>query len=139
LINCRELFSENQLAIEFRTGTWLSEDNLKETLTFLRRHDLALVCVDEPQGTKTSVPPVAEVTSSIGMVRFHGRNAENWEKKGISAEERFNYLYNENELKGWVPDIRRMAGKADKVHVIFKNKFRDFSVRNAREFARMLG
>jgi uncharacterized protein YecE (DUF72 family) len=139
LITCRERFPENQLAIEFRTGTWLSEDNLKETLTFLRRHDLALVCVDEPQGTKTSVPPVAEVTSSIGMVRFHGRNAENWEKKGISAEERFNYLYNENELKGWVPDIRRMAGKADKVHVIFKNKFRDFSVRNAREFARMLG
>jgi uncharacterized protein YecE (DUF72 family) len=139
LTACRERFPENQLAVEFRTGDWLSGDNLEETLAFLRRHELALVCVDEPQGMKTSVPPVAEVTSSVGMVRFHGRNAENWEKKGISAEERFNYLYSDDELRAWVPDIRRMAEQADKVHVIFKNKSGDFPVRNAREFTEILG
>ena len=136
---CRGRFPGYQLAIEFRTGDWLSGDNLKETLTFLRRHELALVCVDEPHGVKTSVPPVAEVTSAVGMVRFHGRNAENWEKKGISAEERFNYLYSEDELKAWVPDIQRMAEQAERVHIIFKNKFGDFPVRNAREFTEMLG
>jgi uncharacterized protein YecE (DUF72 family) len=138
LIACRERLPGLQLAIEFRTGDWLSGDNLKETLDFLRRHGLALVCVDEPQGLKTSVPPVAEVTSSTGIVRFHGRNAENWEKRGIPAEERFNYLYKEDELRDWVPEVRRMAEKADRVHVIFKNKFKDFPIRNAREFARML-
>jgi len=135
---CRERFSEQQLAVEFRTGDWLSGANLKETLTFLRRHGLALVCVDEPQGMKSSVPPLVEITSTVGMVRFHGRNAENWEKKGISAEERFNYLYSEDELRAWVPNIRRMLEQADKVHVIFKNKSRDFPIRNAREFIRML-
>ena len=139
LTACRERFLKHQLAVEFRTGDWLSGDNLEETLTFLRRHKLALVCVDEPQGLKTSVPPVAEVTSSVGMVRFHGRNAENWETKGILTEERFNYLYSKDELRAWVPDIRRMAEQADKVHVIFKNKSRDFPVRNAREFTEILG
>ena len=97
-----------------------------------------MVCVDEPQGLRTSVPPVAEVTSPVGMVRFHGRNVDNWEKKRISAEERFNYLYGEEELRTWVPKVRKMAEQAGKVHVIFKNKFRDYSVRNAREFTEML-
>ena len=87
---------------------------------------------------KTSVPPVAEVTASVAMVRFHGRNAGNWEKRNIPVEECFNYLYNEDELRAWVPEIKRMAGQAEKVHVIFKNKFRDYPVRNAREFMEML-
>jgi uncharacterized protein YecE (DUF72 family) len=139
VIACRERFPRHQLAVEFRTGDWLAGDGLGDTLAFLRQHELALVCVDEPQGMKTGVPPVAEVTAPVAMVRFHGRNAENWEKKGISAEERFNYLYKEEELKEWLPDIQRMAEQAEKVHIIFKNKSLDFPIRNARELKGMLG
>jgi uncharacterized protein YecE (DUF72 family) len=139
LTACRKRFPGYRLAIEFRTGDWLSAANREETLTFLRRQEMSLVCVDEPQGMKTSVPPVVEVTSPVGIVRFHGRNAETWEKKGIPAEERFRYLYSKNELKAWLPDIRLMAGQAERVHVIFKNKSRDFAVRNARQFVEMLG
>jgi uncharacterized protein YecE (DUF72 family) len=138
LLTCREHFPEHQIAAEFRSGDWFSENNLEGTLAFLKQYRIALVCVDEPQGLKTSVPPAAEVTSSVGMVRFHGRNTENWEKKGIPAEERFNYLYNEEELTEWVPRVRKMAELADKVHIIFKNKFRDYPVRNAGEFIEML-
>ena len=138
LVACRERFPGYRLAVEFRTRGWLSEENIDETLAFLRQHQLALVCVDEPQGLKTSVQTVAEVTSPVGVVRFHGRNAENWEKKGITAEERFNYLYSDDELRAWLPKIRRMAEQADKVHVIFKNKSRDFAVRNARQFNELL-
>jgi uncharacterized protein YecE (DUF72 family) len=130
LLACRDRLPGYKLAIEFRTADWLSGDNLHETLAFLRQHCLALVCVDEPQVLQTSVPPVAEVTSSIGMVRFHGRNAENWERKGILTQERFNYLYSKEELKPWVADIQRMAEQANKVHVIFKNKWRNYPVRN---------
>jgi len=139
LTACRERFPKQQLAIEFRTADWLREDNLQHTLTFLRQHELAVVCVDEPQGLKSSVPPLAEVTSPVGIVRFHGRNAANWEKKGISVEERFNYLYDEDELRAWVQKVRKMAGQAAKVHVIFKNKFHDYSVKNAGQFTKMLG
>ncbi len=138
LVTCRERFPGYKLAVEIRTRGWLSEENLGETLAFLRQHQLALVCVDEPQGMKTSVQTLAEVTSQVGVVRFHGRNAKNWEKKGITAEERFNYLYNEDELKEWLPKIRQMAEETDKVHVIFKNKSHDFAVRNARQFTELL-
>ncbi len=61
------------------------------------------VVVDEPQGFKTSVPPVVAATSpDLAMIRFHGHNAENWEKRGLSAAERFRYLYSEDELREWV-------------------------------------
>jgi uncharacterized protein YecE (DUF72 family) len=139
VLACRGHFPRQRVAVEFRTTGWLSENNRKETLDFLRQHEIALVCVDEPQGTKTSVPLIAEVTSSVGIVRFHGRNAENWEKKGVSAEERFNYLYSEEELRAWVLDIQRMASQAEKLHLIFKNKHADFSVKNARQLLEMLG
>ena len=138
LFACRKRFPDYQIAVEFRTGSWFSGKQIKETLNFLRHHQIALVCVDKPQGLKTSIPMMAEVTSSIGVVRFHGRNAENWEKKGVPADERFNYLYNEDELKTWLPKIERMANQTEKVHVIFKNKSRDFAVRNANEFKNML-
>ena len=138
LLTCKERFPEHQIAVEFRSGDWLLENSLDSTLTFLKEHKMALVCVDEPQGLKTSVPPIAEVTSSVGMVRFHGRNAANWEKKGIPAEERFNYLYSEEELTEWVPRVRKMAELVDKVHIIFKNKFKNYPVRNAEQFIEML-
>ena len=138
LIACKLRFPGRDLAIEFRTGDWLSGDNLKETLSFLKSHGLALVCVDEPQGMKTSVPPVAEVTSSMGIVRFHGRNAAEWEKKGISAEQRFHYLYSDDELKAWALELKRMAETAEKIHVIFKNKSGDYPVRNALEMTKLL-
>jgi len=60
-----------------------------------REHKLVHVIVDEPQGFTPSIPSVWEVTSPhLALVRFHGRNKETWEKKGlVSAAERFNYLY----------------------------------------------
>jgi uncharacterized protein YecE (DUF72 family) len=138
LLTCRERFPDFQLACEFRTIGWTSVNGLNETLAFMKKNRMSLVCVDEPQGLKTSVPPLAEVTSPVGVVRFHGRNAETWEKKNVFAEERFNYLYSEAELSEWVPKIRQMAAQAEKVHVIFKNKSRDYAVRNAAQFMRLL-
>lgn len=139
IVQCRERLSPYQLAVEFRVGTWLSDVNRERTLQFLREHGLALVCVDEPQGFRSSVPPIAEVTAPLGFIRFHGRNSESWERKGLSVEDRFRYLYDEEKLKEWVPKIRRMAEKADRLHVIFKNKHGDFPIRNALQLGQMLG
>jgi uncharacterized protein YecE (DUF72 family) len=69
----------------------------------LRENNLPFVCIDEPQGFKSSIPPTAQTTSDMALVRFHGRNRFTWEKQGITTAERFNYLCSENELKEWVP------------------------------------
>ena len=127
-----------QLAIEFRNGRWLDEEHMTDTLDFLERHSLAYVCVDEPQGFKSSVPPVVAVTAPVAEVRFHGRNAENWEKKGISAAERFKYDYSKDELEEWVPRIESMAEGADSVHALMNNCYSDYGIRSARGLGELL-
>ena len=134
---CRRL-PDLTLAVEFRAASWFAAEHLEETLDFMRRRGMALVCVDEPQGCRSCLPPVAEVTAPLGLVRFHGRNREDWERKGAGTEEKFNYLYSDGELEEWLPKVRLMAEQAPELHVIFKNKHADFTVRNARRFREML-
>ena len=83
------------------------------------------------------MPALAEVTSDIGLVRFHGRNSETWEKKGISPAERFNYLYTEEELLEWVPRIKELASRTRQLHILFNNCFEDSAVLNASQMRRM--
>jgi uncharacterized protein YecE (DUF72 family) len=127
------------LAVEFRHGSWFGEGDSERTLELLESLGIAYVCVDEPQGFKTSVPPVVAATARLAMVRFHGHNADAWEKKGITAAERFEYLYSEEELAAWTGRIRDLASASDETHVLMNNCYRDFGVRNARQLAQLLG
>jgi uncharacterized protein YecE (DUF72 family) len=131
--------SPAQPAIEFRGAGWMKEGKQERTLDLLRDIGATYVVVDEPQGFKTSVPPIVAATSSdLAMIRFHGHNAENWEKKGISAAERFRYLYSEDELREWVDPARQLAGEAKQLHVLMNNCYADYGVRNAAQFAGLL-
>ncbi len=139
IASLRERLPDYPLAVEFRVAGWLSDEHREETVSLLRRSNISLVCVDEPQGLPSSLPPLALVTASPAIVRFHGRNWENWEAKNLEAGERFNYLYGEAELREWLPRIRELAREADVVHLIFKNKHADYPVRNARGMQALLG
>ncbi|MBE0431624.1 MAG: DUF72 domain-containing protein [Dehalococcoidia bacterium] len=138
ILMCRHRLPQYRIAVEFRNNVWLSEKNRAATVDFLRRNDLPLVCVDGPQGFRSSVPPIAEATSDIGLVRFHGRNSETWEKKGISTAERFNYLYSEEELGPWADKIGALAGRTKEMHVLFNNCYQDKAVVNARQMGFIL-
>jgi uncharacterized protein YecE (DUF72 family) len=137
IASCKEKLPQYRLAIEFRHGSWVSEKNRERTFSFLKDSRVAYVCVDEPQGLKNSVPPVIEATSEIGVVRFHGRNTELWEKGSAEASGRFNYLYSGQELKDWVPRIKELAEKTKQLHVIFNNCYDDKAVRNANQIRSM--
>ena len=54
-------------------------------------------------------------------MRFHGRNAETWNKRGGSASERFDYLYSTEELEEWVDPLRELAGQAEQAYAFFNN------------------
>ena len=99
---------------------------------------MSYVCVDEPQGFKSSVPPVVEATSDIGVVRFHGRNRDMWEKDSRSAADRFDYLYSEDELKEWLPRVKELASKTRQLHVLFNNCYSDKAVVNAGQMKLMV-
>lgn len=100
---------------------------------FLRQHGLCYVAVDEPQGFESSVPPVADVTGEIGMVRFHGRNRATWEAKGLkSSAQRFDYCYPCAELEECMPKVKMMRGNAAEVHLVVNTNNRDQGIVNAR-------
>lgn len=139
LLRARELLPDDRLAVEFRNATWMSDRDRDETLRFLAESGLTYVGVDEPQGFPSSVPPVAAVTDpALAVVRFHGRNAQTWNRKGITAAERFDYRYSRPELAEWLPRIRRIADEAREVHLLMNNCYGDKAVNNARELSQML-
>jgi uncharacterized protein YecE (DUF72 family) len=137
LANRRRL--ELPIAVEFRHGSWFNEKNAERTVKFLQEHKIPYVAVDEPQGFKSSVPPVVIPTSDeLAVFRFHGRNKETWEKKNITPAERFRYLYDEDELADWTPKIAAVARETKETHVIYNNCFSNYGTTNAREAALLL-
>lgn len=138
LLSCQARLPQYRVAIEFRHRSWLDKKNRERSLAFLRENNLPFVCVDEPQAFTSSVPPVVEATSDIAVVRFHGRNRETWDKKGLTAAQRFNYLYREDELRPWAESIRELASRTRQVHVLFNNCYGDKAVVNAGQTRLML-
>jgi uncharacterized protein YecE (DUF72 family) len=134
----REWLPDFKIAIEFRQVAWMKEERRERVLQFLTDRGLTYVAVDEPQGFSSSVPPVVATTAPLAMVRFHGRNRETWEKKGISTAEKFKYLYDKKELQEWVPQLRRMPEEAQEVHAIMNNCYADYAVRNAEDLTQLL-
>jgi uncharacterized protein YecE (DUF72 family) len=138
ILSCKQKLPQYRIAVEFRHNSWVNEKNSERTFTFLMDNNLPFVCVDEPQGFKSSIPPVTQTTSDIALVRFHGRNRATWEKQGITTAERFNYLYSENELQDWVPRIKGLSERTQQCHVLFNNCHEDKAVNNARQIRLML-
>jgi uncharacterized protein YecE (DUF72 family) len=138
LATVRDRLGGYQGCVEFRNAAWMATDRDRErTLALLAEHRLPLVCVDMPQGFRSSVPAVAEATSpDLSVVRFHGRDPKAWEKKTVS--ERFRYHYTDDELQEWVPRVDHLAGQSREVHLLMNNCYRDQAVTNARQLADLL-
>ncbi|HZU13187.1 MAG TPA: DUF72 domain-containing protein [Chloroflexota bacterium] len=139
ILEAREHFPDYRVAVEFRQPSWLSEENREKTFDFLRENDLAYVAVDEPQGTRASIPPLAAATTAqLSVVRFHGRREETWVARDVGVEERFKYCYSEGELQEWVPKVERLAAETQQTHVLMNNCYSDYGVRNAQQMALLL-
>ena len=121
----REQLEGYEMLVEFRHASWLDDDGRAETLRFLEEHDMTHVVTDSPRiEAKTVVPTVLAVTGPNAYVRFHGRNADTWHKRGGGASERFDYLYSDEELREWVEPLNELAGQAENAYAFFNNNNR---------------
>ncbi len=119
----REQLGDDEMLVEFRHVSWLDDEHRDETLRFLEELRATHVIVDAPriEGAKNLTPTVLALTSPTAYIRFHGRNAETWNKRGGSAAERFDYLYSDEELQEWVEPLRELAGQASQAYGFFNN------------------
>jgi uncharacterized protein YecE (DUF72 family) len=139
--HCRAMLAGFTLAVEFRNRTWFDgEKRASRTLAFERDNGLVNVVVDEPQGIANSIPGIWEVTNpALALVRLHGRNRETWNRKGLTASsQRFNYEYDEDELRDVAANVQALARRAERVHVLFNVNYQDQGQRAARTLSGLL-
>ncbi|MCX8093768.1 MAG: DUF72 domain-containing protein [Candidatus Goldbacteria bacterium] len=130
ILNCKKMLGNIKIVIEFRNSGWAK----KETFEFLKYNNLGFCVVDEPKLPRL-MPFVNEVTSDIAYLRFHGRN-KNWFNAPTS--ERYNYLYTDDELKEFLPEIRKMASSGAKTYIFFNNCHAGSAVKNAMKMKDLL-
>ena len=132
LAHFREWLRDLPLVMEFRNAQWLKQ----EVFDWLRDLNIGFCCVDEPQ-LPNLLPPLAEVTSDIGYVRFHGRNAAKWWQHE-HAYERYDYAYSVDELKEWLPRISKLNSLAERTFVFANNHWRGQAIGTIRQLRLMV-
>lgn len=119
--------------VEFRQEGWAR----RSVFSLLRELGLGICCVDQPR-LAGLMPPFAVLTSPVGYVRFHGRNAAKWWRHD-EAWQRYDYAYSESELEPWVPRIQQLAEQAEVVFVFANNHWEGQAIDTARQLKLKLG
>jgi uncharacterized protein YecE (DUF72 family) len=125
-------FIEYPRVIEVRHSSW----NDAETIAVFSKKDVAFCNIDQPL-LGHSLAPTEHVTTSIGYVRLHGRNYDQWFDFD-NRDDRYNYLYKPNELEEWKQRIANVADKAQITYVITNNHFESKAGVNALELKTMI-
>jgi len=128
LASLLERFRDYPLAVELRHASW-ARPAVYESLA---RRAVALCNIDQPLFFN-SLEPSGVTTSSLGYVRLHGRNYENWFKESAGVVERYDYLYSLEELREWIDNIRQISMSSRETYVIANNHARGKAIVNALE------
>jgi uncharacterized protein YecE (DUF72 family) len=132
LAELRHHLGPRPLFVEFRHQSWARES----TYQLLESLDAGLCIVDEPS-LPGLFPPVVRQTSDVAYFRFHGRNAERWWDGDNST--RYDYLYDEEELREWSARIHDTAARTRQTFVFFNNCHGGSAPRNAEQMQAILG
>lgn len=140
-------FAALPLAVEFRHASW----DRKDALDLLAEKNAAFVNIDQPWiGDNLRATEHVSLQSGRAYWRFHGRNAAKWFGPDTSNEQRYNYLYTEEQLAPFAGRIRDAAQRAAEgrsgagarpgsgVSAILNNHFRGQAVANALQLQHLL-
>jgi uncharacterized protein YecE (DUF72 family) len=125
-------FRQYPLVIEVRHNSWTNEG----TLRYFAQKSVAFCNIDQPLLGKAVVPSEL-ATSSVGYVRLHGRNYDQWFDSDSGAD-RYNYLYTGPELQAWTNRIAAVSSKTQKTFVVTNNHFEGKAAVNALQLKSML-
>jgi uncharacterized protein YecE (DUF72 family) len=118
----RDQVGDDGFLFEPRHRSWFAEDIRDELLRWLEERKMTWVVVDAPKTDAANVPDtLVATTTPTAYVRFHGRNAGTWNSRGGSAAQRFDHLYDEEELRGWVQPLRQLSEQAAEAYAFFNN------------------
>jgi uncharacterized protein YecE (DUF72 family) len=129
-----KLFSGYPLALEVRHSSWDEPPFYK----LLREHGVSFCNIDQPVIGKSLKPSAVVTNSQFSYVRLHGRNYKDWFREGVGRDQRYNYLYTNDELDEWVQKIKELGKNSDRVYVITNNHYRGQALANALQIKNMV-
>jgi uncharacterized protein YecE (DUF72 family) len=141
LIHLIGMVRDYRLAIEFRNRNWVIGDQLTQTMDFLKLYKVTFVNVDAPAAEHFTImpPDLNEITNpQLTYLRLHGRNARAY-IGGKTVAARFNYDYRDDEIDEVAERSKRLARRADEVHVVFNNNALDYAPNAAARLRTALG
>jgi uncharacterized protein YecE (DUF72 family) len=112
-------FHDFPLVIEVRHSSW----DKPEFYSWLAERNVGFCNIDQPV-IGHSLKPDERATSPVGYVRLHGRNYNEWFRErpdGEMSEQRYNYLYSDEELEPWLERIRTLEGNASAIYTVLNN------------------
>ena len=127
-------FADFPIGVEVRHSSW----NHPAFYSLLSGRGVGVVNIDQPV-FRNSIKPDALVTAPIGYVRLHGRNYENWFRDDAQSHERYDYLYSEDELRGWLDRIHEVADRARDTYVVANNHYGGQAPTNAAMLRKLHG
>jgi uncharacterized protein YecE (DUF72 family) len=135
LNNILDAFRVYPLVVEVRHASWAK----KEFYELLQERGVGFCNIDQPVIGR-SIKPSERVTSPIGYVRLHGRRYDTWfsDDPASPPSERYNYLYNEEELEPWAERIEHVAETARTTFVVTNNHFEAKGIVNALQLINLL-
>lgn len=123
--------AELPLVAEFRNREWQN----RRTLELLSELNVGWCNVDMPRYESLMLPS-SDVTSGVGYLRFHGRNAAQWWTGDNTT--RYDYLYSAEELVPWTDRAAEIEERVEQTYAFFNNHARGNAVRNGEMFAGLL-
>ncbi len=127
LVRIFELFSDYPLALEVRHSSWDTPAFYK----LLSQYNVCFCNIDQPIFRNSIKPSAISTNPHFSYVRLHGRNYKNWFRKEAGRDERYDYLYSNEELDEWITRIKELGQKSNKVYVITNNHYRGQALANA--------
>src|SRR5919109_3879516 len=112
-------FREYPLVLEIRHRSW----DRPPVYDFLRELGIGFCNIDQPQ-VSYSIGLTRVVTSPLGYLRLHGRNAAMWFAEEANAAARYDDRYSAEELQDLVEAAEVISRQARDAYLITNNHFR---------------
>jgi uncharacterized protein YecE (DUF72 family) len=131
-----DAFRDYAVAVELRHRSWSDERDATDEL--LSETGAALVQIDEPKFRDSIRQTFKPNVPAFFYMRLHGRNAANWWRHK-DRDDRYDYLYSEDELKPIATAVRDAGRAAKKAYAYMNNHFAAKAVVNAAILKHQLG
>ena len=126
-----QVFAGYPMHVEFRHNSW----DQPSTWDLLSEYGVSIVGADLPH-LKQYMPYTTSVVNESGYLRLHGRNEKGWLINCFDS--RYDYLYNDREVKEISRRITVLSQKSDHVTVIFNNTTGGKAIANALQLVSSL-